>query len=74
MGAMTTIQTTLSDKRGTSGGEQALAERFRAWRATRQRGERIPEELWRGAVEYARCHGLSATAALLKLSYYVSVV
>jgi hypothetical protein len=49
---------------------QPLAERFKTWRGTRQRGQRIPEELWQGATDFARIHGLSSTAAALKLSYY----
>ena len=47
-----------------------VLQRLNAWRATRARGERIPEELWSAATELARVHGLSATATALKLSYY----
>jgi hypothetical protein len=47
-----------------------LRQRLRTWRATRVRGERIPEELWNAAAALARVHGLSATATALKLSYY----
>ena len=67
---MTTIKTARLVARGEPVGQEALAQRFETWRASRRRGERIPEELWQAAAERARRHGLSATAALLKLSYY----
>jgi len=65
---MTTTTTTLG-LAGEPAGLQPLAQRFKTWRATRRRGERIPEALWQAATELARSHGLSATAAVLKLSY-----
>ena len=46
-----------------------LAQRFKTWRATRERGQRIPAELWKAATDLAQVHGLSPTAAALKLSY-----
>lgn len=49
---------------------QPLAERLKAWRAARTRGQRIPQELWAAATELARVHGLHPTAATLKLNYY----
>lgn len=49
---------------------QPLAQRLKAWRATRRPGQRIPEDLWKGAADLARVHGLNPTAAALKLSYY----
>lgn len=49
---------------------QPLAERLKAWRASRLPGQRIPDELWRAATELARVHGLSRTATALQLSYY----
>jgi hypothetical protein len=49
---------------------QPLAQRLKDWRATRAPGQRIPDELWRAAVELARIHGLSRTATALQLSYY----
>jgi hypothetical protein len=49
---------------------QPLAQRLNAWRAARARGQRIPDELWKAAADLARVHGLSRTAAALKLSYY----
>ena len=67
---MTTIKTTMLVPRGEPAGQPPLDQRFKTWRASRRRGERIPEELWQAAAELARSHGLSATAALLKLSYY----
>ena len=67
---MTTIKTTMLVPRGVPAGQESLAQRFKTWRASRRRGERIPEELWQAAADRARRHGLSATAAMLKLSYY----
>lgn len=49
---------------------QTLAQRLKAWRARRTPGQRIPEDLWKAAVEVARVHGLSRTATALKLAYY----
>jgi len=49
---------------------QAVAHRLNAWRARRQRGQRIPEEIWNSAVSLARVHGLNPTAAALKLNTY----
>jgi hypothetical protein len=49
---------------------QQLARRLKAWRATRTPGQRIPEDLWKGAADLARVHGLSRTATALRLSYY----
>jgi hypothetical protein len=49
---------------------QPLARRLTAWRATRTRGQRIPEELWIAAANLARVHGLNRTATALRLNYY----
>ena len=43
---------------------------FEQWRASRKRGTRIPEGLWRAAVEAAREHGVSKAAQALGLDYY----
>ncbi len=40
------------------------------WRQSRKRGTRIPEALWRAAVEAARDCGVSKTAQALGLDYY----
>jgi hypothetical protein len=48
---------------------QLAAERFKAWRSARSRGERIPKELWEAAIELARIHGSNPTAAALTLNY-----
>ncbi len=45
-------------------------QRFQAWRTQRTPGTRIPQELWDLAVPLARTHGLSRTAATLRLDYY----
>src|SRR5438445_12394560 len=47
-----------------------LARRLSAWRATRRRGQRIPEALWRAAIRLARTDGVSAISSALKLGYY----
>ena len=49
---------------------QPLAQRLKAWRRTRTRGQRIPEELWKAAADLAREHGLNPTATALRLDYY----
>ncbi len=43
---------------------------FCAWRRTRRRGARIPEQLWASAVSEARTHGLWHISKFLKLNYY----
>jgi hypothetical protein len=40
------------------------------WRANRQQGRRIPEELWAAAVRAARRHGLNRVSRELGLDYY----
>jgi hypothetical protein len=64
----TKISTTA--RRAASTDLQPLARRFQHWRATRRRGQRIPEELWQEATHLARIHGLHPTVAALKLNYY----
>ncbi len=49
---------------------EQLARRLNAWRARRAPGQRIPDELWRGATDLAAVHGLSPVSAALKLNYY----
>ena len=44
--------------------------RFQAWRAQRKAGGRIPQPLWAMAVRLAKTHGVSRTAAVLRLDYY----
>jgi hypothetical protein len=44
--------------------------RLARWRRNRQKGSRIPEPLWKAAVQVARRHGLNATARALRLDYY----
>lgn len=43
---------------------------FARWRSTRQRGERIPVQLWRIAAEVARAWGVSKASQALHLDYY----
>ena len=42
---------------------------FENWRRGRNRGQRIPENLWGTAVELAKQHGVWPTARALKLDY-----
>ncbi len=43
---------------------------FERWRQSRPRGTRIPDALWRAAVEAAGEHGVSKAAQALRLDYY----
>lgn len=63
-------KTATSGPHAEPAGLQPLARRFKTWRATRPRGQRIPDELWQEATELARIHGLNPTVAALKLNYY----
>ena len=45
-------------------------QRFASWRASRQRGVRIPASLWKLAAKVAAAHGLARTATVLQLDYY----
>ena len=47
----------------------ALRRRVERWRARRERGARMPTDLWQAAVELARAHGVSRIARALGLSY-----
>jgi hypothetical protein len=58
-------------KRGVDGGLSQLKRRFDQWRAGRKVGERIPVELWAGAVASAVEHGVYRVAAELHLDYAV---
>jgi hypothetical protein len=44
--------------------------RFQAWWAQRKVGGRIPQALWAMATRLAKAHGVSRTAAVLRLDYY----
>jgi hypothetical protein len=46
------------------------AARFAEWRRTRQRGTRIPVELWELAVELAQQHGVSRASQALPVAFY----
>ena len=58
-----------SDRVSRDGFAQARGELER-WRRGGGRGRRIPEGLWKAAVELAREHGVSKTALRLGLDYY----
>jgi len=57
--------------RGLDGGLSQLKRRFDQWRVGRKVGERIPLELWAGAVASAVEHGAYRVAAELHLDYAV---
>jgi hypothetical protein len=56
---------------GCSEGLLRLKRQFEQWRAERRVGERIPSELWAGAVAAAGEHGAYRVAAELHLDYAV---
>jgi hypothetical protein len=60
------VQTT-----GSSEGLLRLKRQFDQWRAERRVGERIPSDLWAGAVAAAVEHGAYRVAAELHLDYAV---
>lgn len=60
------VQTT-----GCSEGLLRLKRQFDQWRAGRRAGERIPSDLWAGAVAAAGEHGAYRVAAELHLDYAV---
>jgi len=45
-------------------------QRFQAWREQRAPGTRIPQALWDLAIQLVKIHGVSRTAAALRLDYY----
>lgn len=47
-----------------------LGKRLAEWRTQRQRGQRIPEDLWNEAAGLARRHGLNQISHALRLDYY----
>ena len=58
-------------RRDVSNGRRALMnleEKFRSWRGSRRRGEKIPLELWHAAVELADHHTLDDIASTLELN------
>ena len=65
-----TTTTTTAVQVSEPAGLQSLARRFRTWRATRPRGQRIPQDLWQAATALARVQGINPTVAALKLNYY----
>ena len=47
----------------------ALRERLEHWRASRNRGERIPDQLWESAAKFSGKYGVYKTARTLGLDY-----
>ena len=55
----------------TTAGDRAfetIRQQFSAWRGSRSHRGRIPEELWRSAMEQAAVHGVGRTARALRLN------
>jgi len=57
-------------ERGLVGGRglEDLEQRFKRWRESRKRGDRIPTQLWEAAAEMAREHGVPRIANRLRLN------
>jgi hypothetical protein len=57
-------------ERGLVGGQglEDLELRFKRWRESRKRGDRIPAQLWEAAVDLAREHGVPRIANRLRLN------
>lgn len=47
---------------------EAVAEHFEQWRERKQKGERIPEQLWREAIGLVDAYGISRVTRRLRLS------
>ena len=47
---------------------EEISARFKRWRETRVRGQRIPQHLWSEVVELARKHGVEAVAVALRVN------
>ena len=47
-----------------------VRQRLARWRRTRRKGSRIPDPLWKAAVQVAGSYGLNPTARALRLDYY----
>jgi hypothetical protein len=48
---------------------EPVREHFAAWRARRERGSCIPEDLWRPAVRLAIQYGISRTSRVLRVGF-----
>ena len=48
---------------------EQVREALAAWRATSQKGQRIPDALWRKATRAAKSHGLNPVSKALGLDY-----
>jgi hypothetical protein len=56
-------------ERGVGGrGLEDLEQRFKCWRESRRRGDRIPTQLWEAAADLAREHGVPRIANRLRLN------
>ena len=46
---------------------EAVAEHFEQWRASKKKGERIPEKLWKEAIDLVDTYGISQVTRTLRL-------
>ena len=59
----------IEQARGHGESLEQIERRFRRWRESRKRGERIPVALWVAAVGLARGHGVHRIAQELRVDY-----
>ena len=60
----------MSGRRKLSADVVRVSRRFENWRSKRTIGDRIPDTLWRAAVQLACKHGVAQVTAALRLDYY----
>ena len=48
---------------------EAVQEQFKIWRADRNRGRRIPQDLWSAAIKLCENHSVSKVATALRLNH-----
>jgi len=65
------MELTNKDENASSPGEslEQLGQRFKHWRETRVRGQRIPAQMWTAAVQMARQLGVQRVAKGLRVDY-----
>jgi hypothetical protein len=56
-------------KRVLPGSLEQLRKRFESWRQQREKGTRIPEELWQAAMEQSANLGVNQVSQALRLNY-----
>ncbi len=64
------MRSTKQPSRHVSTRVDGVRQRLERWRRTRKKRSRIPEGLWKAAVELAGSYGVNKTARALRLDYY----